>query len=426
MRNIILSLQLIFMLTVSMNVYSDTDTTKVLFIGSDLIMYNNLPDIFKGLSVTAGKIVFIDQAVHTGFTFANHVTDSTTIAKINQTDWDFVILQEQSQTPSYDSTRDSLMYPYAIILDSMIKANHACTRPVFLMTWGNKKGDVDILAQGGSDTYVAMQHRIRVGYMTIADSLGDMVAPAGVAWRTTIIQDTSYIMYQADNINPSIFGSYLAACAIYSTIYDEQVFGNTYYSGLMDLDAANLQQIASHTVLDTISYWNIGTWAKFSYYSDQLNVYFENKSCNATSFTWNFGDLSVLSTEENPVHSYAAPGIYIISLAVADSCTGQTDTMIIHISVTSLGMNDLTKNTGISIFPNPAGNLITVKFSGDPAEKDIQILDAVTGRLLKEYPGINQDEQTLDISNLATGVYILKVYCGESAHIGKFIKMDER
>lgn len=51
-------------------------------------------------------------------------------------------------------------------------------------------------------------------------------------------------------------------------------------------------------------------------------VTFTNRSANATSFTWAFGD-GTTSTEVSPTHSYAQPGIYRITLT-AMNAKGET------------------------------------------------------------------------------------------------------
>lgn len=47
-------------------------------------------------------------------------------------------------------------------------------------------------------------------------------------------------------------------------------------------------------------------------------VVFNNNSANGNTFTWNFGD-GTTSNDVNPVHFYAGPGIYTVTLVVSDS-----------------------------------------------------------------------------------------------------------
>jgi gliding motility-associated-like protein len=47
-------------------------------------------------------------------------------------------------------------------------------------------------------------------------------------------------------------------------------------------------------------------------------VVFNNNSANGNTFTWDFGD-GTTSNEVNPVHFYAGPGLYTVTLVVSDS-----------------------------------------------------------------------------------------------------------
>jgi PKD repeat protein len=62
-----------------------------------------------------------------------------------------------------------------------------------------------------------------------------------------------------------------------------------------------------------------------------LSVAFRDASTVAgpatiTGWSWNFGDGSPISTEQNPSHTYASPGTFTVSLTVTDSA-GQTSTL---------------------------------------------------------------------------------------------------
>ena len=50
--------------------------------------------------------------------------------------------------------------------------------------------------------------------------------------------------------HPSLEGSYLAACVIYSVLYGESAQGNPYQAGLSDDTAKKIQDIAWKTVRD--------------------------------------------------------------------------------------------------------------------------------------------------------------------------------
>ena len=57
--------------------------------------------------------------------------------------------------------------------------------------------------------------------------------------------------------HPSLKGSYLMACVIYSTVFQESTVGNTYHAGIPEEEAVYFQTVASDTVLNNLELWNI-------------------------------------------------------------------------------------------------------------------------------------------------------------------------
>ena len=49
-----------------------------------------------------------------------------------------------------------------------------------------------------------------------------------------------------------------------------------------------------------------------------LTVKFTDKSVNATSITWDFGDKNGISTELNPSHIYTTTGFYTVKLTATN------------------------------------------------------------------------------------------------------------
>ncbi|MFK7806782.1 MAG: PKD domain-containing protein [Saprospiraceae bacterium] len=63
--------------------------------------------------------------------------------------------------------------------------------------------------------------------------------------------------------------------------------------------------------------------AGFSNVNDGLTVTFTNSSSSSTSYSWDFGDGN-MSSDENPVHTYAMEGTYTVTLTSMDD-NGQSD-----------------------------------------------------------------------------------------------------
>lgn len=63
----------------------------------------------------------------------------------------------------------------------------------------------------------------------------------------------------------------------------------------------------------------------FDYIVDQLAVSFANRTKNAVTWSWSFGDGGG-STARNPDHTYDEPGTYTVTLT-ATSSEGGTDSL---------------------------------------------------------------------------------------------------
>ena len=59
--------------------------------------------------------------------------------------------------------------------------------------------------------------------------------------------------------------------------------------------------------------------AGFTFAVAGYDVTFTNSSTGATSYLWTFGDTGT-STETNPLHTYAANGVYTVTLTVYNDC----------------------------------------------------------------------------------------------------------
>jgi hypothetical protein len=72
---------------------------------------------------------------------------------------------------------------------------------------------------------------------------------------------------------------------------------------------------------------------------------------------------------------------------------------------------------GSLIYPNPARNLLNLEI---PGLSDYQLLD-VSGRIILENP-LARENQTIDLSGLESGLYLLKIRVGERLFVKKVVK----
>ena len=307
----------IIICTLLFHQFSLAQTYDVLFIGNSYTYYNDLPDMLSKISSSFGDSIFHDQNTPGGYSLFAHSQDQLTIDKINQQNWDYVVLQDQSQRPSLSPAYVSTaVFPYAQQLVDLIYQNYNCSEPLFYMTWGRKNGDLtNCVNYPPVCTYLGMQERLRDSYISMGINNNATVSPVGIAFKNAIALDSTIELYNNDNSHPSIYGTYLAACVFYSTIFKKSSIGSLFVpSAISASDALFLQQIASSTVLDSVLTWNIFN-SNFSYSVNGTSVDFLNISSNFENCIWDFGDGS-FSSIESPSHNFLVPGVYNVKLTV--------------------------------------------------------------------------------------------------------------
>jgi len=184
---------------------------RVLFIGNSYTSVNNLPGMVQALAKAAKEKRALEYVAVTpgGWTLQQHLLDPKTQAptKIAQGNWDFVVIQEQSQLP--------FMYPkvtleHGTTLGELIKESKAM--PLLYMTWAREHQPEH-------------QETIAKTYTDLAKALSAPIVPVGLAWEAARKEKPALKLYAADKSHPSPAGTYLAACVFYSTIYDKSPVG---------------------------------------------------------------------------------------------------------------------------------------------------------------------------------------------------------
>lgn len=403
MKNLIVTAIIFFYLSA----HSFSQTSKsVLFIGNSYTYYNNLPQMLTDLARSAGDTMTFDSNTPGGYTFQGHSTNATSLAKISAGNWDFVVLQEQSQLPSFpDFQVQSSVFPYARLLDSLINVNNSCAETVFYMTWGRKFGDASNCANFAPlCTYEGMDSILYLRYMMMADSNEALVSPVGAVWRSLRQNYPLIELYQTDNSHPSLAGSYAAACSFYSIIFRKDPTWITNNYGLPAADALNIRQTAKTIVFDSLTKWHVGEYdpiSNFNYSITNNNeVSLSNLSNNSTDYVWYFGDGSS-STSENPVHTYTNPGTYEITL-VANKC-GLTDTSTQTLNIFPVSNVNELADFKIEIFPNPVKDYFQINISN---LDNITILNSL-GQSIHSEIKMTSNMATVDCSEWNAGIYYI-------------------
>ncbi len=411
----------IFLFTGAFSIPARADTTRVLFIGNSYTYTNDLPGMFRTLSASLGETVETGMSAPGGYTFALHTTNATTQTNIAQGDWDFVVVQEQSQLPSFSPGQvENEVFPFAMQLVQQVNAANACAEVVFLMTWGRENGDASNCASYPPVcTYAGMQQRLRDSYVQMAMDNSSWCAPVGAVWRSFRTASNSGLY--TDGSHPNVTGTYIAASTLFSTIFRRSCESSDFEpSPILASDAALARTLASTVVADSASTWNIGIndpVSLFTYSELGSGSYqFNNTSEDATSFSWSFGDGST-SFEPDPLHVYSSIGAYVITLVSIDEC-GRTDTAALDLSVLSTGIQEVAGAHMVEVTIDPIHGLAMVKSTGPNGR--FEIVDQ-GGRILFSLQ-LTTSTRAVELPHSMHGAFLWRYMVpGTSHRTGRFV-----
>jgi N-acetylneuraminic acid mutarotase/PKD repeat protein len=126
---------------------------------------------------------------------------------------------------------------------------------------------------------------------------------------------------------------------------------------------------------------------------------------NITDYTWYFGD-NTSSAGATPSHTYNQPGSYNIQLVVHNLCG--TDTLSGTVSIQpGTGINESFKDSDLSVFPNPAKELINIQSKNSPILR--VTFYNILGQIIFDSKEINAMQFTLNVRSAKPGIYQLNV-----------------
>jgi hypothetical protein len=308
----------ILMLLATLGLNAQNDTTRVLFIGNSYTSVNNLPNEFVLCANSAGFNVSVASSAPGGYTFQQHLSNASTQGLIQQGNWDFTILQEQSQIPSFPLSQvESECFPFAASLNDSIEKYSPCGETVFYQTWGRQNGDSQNCASWPPVcTYEGMDSLLRERYQMMADMNEAIVSPVGAVRRYLREYYPQYNLYSADGSHPSPLGTYAAACTFTSALFRINPDLITYSNTFTTAEVLAVKEAINSILFNDLLTWNIGEYdvnVQFTYTLEN-GVLTTNASCQyCDSLVWNFGN-GEISNELNTIYQYPTPGIYSLLL----------------------------------------------------------------------------------------------------------------
>jgi Zn-dependent metalloprotease len=142
-----------------------------------------------------------------------------------------------------------------------------------------------------------------------------------------------------------------------------------------------------------------------------------------TRWRWDFGDGSAFDNTPNPSHTYTSLGTYTVTLTVGNDICSNSFSKTISLNPNSI--NPILENDKLSIYPNPAKDLIYIQLNENiKTPIDIEITNTLGENVLskKITQSISNNLYSLNIEHLSSGVYYIKTRDkNNKISIGKFV-----
>lgn len=182
------------------------DTLKVLFVGNSYTFFSNLPQMVSLISENTNVKLVTKKSVAGGATLSHHWRGERGLAtkqKIQEGEFDIVVLQEQSMRPINEP--DSFFY-YADKFCEFIKLNGA--QPYFYGTWAREK-------------VPQYQETLTENYRKAATQNNCQAILVGEAWKLAKQHRPNIELYDPDGSHPSDLGAFLTACVFVEALTNE-------------------------------------------------------------------------------------------------------------------------------------------------------------------------------------------------------------
>ncbi len=260
---------------------------------------------------------------------------------------------------------------------------------------------------------------------------GDKIYLSGISPNYTNQEVTTNNTFQPNSISPSNFivqfnedssrnwgtynGNFSNSSNVFSrssvsTDRNSNIFYNYGYTGMDNnittpdgyLTTTN-SQYTGDAFICKFTDQNTKSWG--TYYGGELNereIYFH--PYNGGNKFYIVGSTQSLTQMSTPTSLQPAKQVFDL---VNNTQQSAYNIFIAHFEPNPLSNESFINNNLISIYPNPANNLIIIKNNKTTTENFNYIIFDVTGRIVKN--GISKFNMSIDIENFSVGIYTIKI-----------------
>ena len=198
--------------------------------------------------------------------------------------------------------------------------------------------------------------------------------------------------------------------------------GETYHIKLAVADAGDgildsgvflsVESLGGNPQLATVSGFSAETTA-----IDGLTVSFENQAKYGTAWHWDFGDGTTFEGRYPEPHTYAAAGVYTVSLTTSNYCCSTTESFEIGVGGMNVGFEETLDDSYFTVYPNPTDGQIQITLPSSD-ETTVSLYD-VAGKMLHQEKAFGQLNMNLDA--FGKGVYWINTSSKEGVYTQKVV-----
>jgi len=166
-----------------------------------------------------------------------NINSENILKKHESSGYQMVIMQDCSQCPIHPELKNIFHQDVEKHTNFLKKRGIEAS---LMMTWAYKDKP-------------EMTEKLAREYILSGNKNNLLVIPVGLAFKNSSLEHPNIELYTSDKRHPSREGSYLAACMIFSSIFQISPVGNNYFFDLNKDIALNLQGVAWKTFQDFYS-----------------------------------------------------------------------------------------------------------------------------------------------------------------------------
>lgn len=394
-----------------------SDTTRVLFIGNSFTYVNMVPNIVKGLAQQGN--IGMAYAMHApgGATVGDlaqgtyaHMENPAVFDLIRQGNWDYVVLQDNQGRFLYNygifNPDSRTIEGHKRIMDSTLHYN-PCAAMIWFNGWAFKNG-----APPYGNTGIELIDRIDANYQFMNDSLDQIIAPIGAAWKRSTLANPAVDLWDVDEAHASLNGSYLTAAVLFCTIFKKDPVPLAFNAGLSVAQATEFRSIAYQTFIDSFGRDNNPTFTLPLSYSGGALV----AGTGYLLYEY-YKDGEMVATLPGNNYPITQGGCFQVKARGADGCWHLSKELCLQ----PTAISPLQQKGWFTLYPNPAKDYVI--FSGRESGKrtTISVYDLRGIRLLRATT--LEKEYKLYLDGIAPGTYLVRITTEDASGSFSLLKL---